>query len=210
LIESMWVFDDPWQSYSINHLSLDRTWYCGWEVDDADGPSIGHLADHGLVTRGVVVDVPAARGTEWADPAHPVTGNDIDAALGRTGVEFEPGDALLLYMGRDRWEAAGKRYEGTRSPWPVPGPGWSAARWMADHGVSILAWDFLDTNHPDEPQAPVHLLIWGIGLILIDNCELSAAATAARASGRITGQLVVAPVAVPGGTGCIVRPLLIT
>jgi kynurenine formamidase len=195
---------------SINHLALDRTWYCGWAVDDPDGPSIARLADHGLVTRGVVIDVPAVRGTDWADPAQPVSGDDIDAALARGGLTFEPGDALLLYMGRDRWEAAGKDYTGTRSAWPVPGPGWSAARWIADHGVSMLAWDFLDTNHPDEPQAPVHLLIWGIGLILIDNCELSAAAAAARASGRIAGQLVVAPVAIPGGTGAIVRPLWLT
>src|SRR4051812_18935658 len=131
---------------SINHIGLGGTWYCDWAVDDANGPTLVDLADHGLVTRGVLIDVPAVRGTDWADPARPVNGDDIDGALEHAGVTFEPGDALLLYMGRDRWETSGNDYVGTRSAWPVPGPGWSAARWIADHGVSMLAWDFLDTN----------------------------------------------------------------
>jgi kynurenine formamidase len=194
---------------SLNHISVDRTWYCGWDVEDTTGPSVAHLADHGLVTRGVLVDVPGMRGSEWADPEMPVTADELDAALERAGVRFEPGDALLLYMGRDRFEAAGHEMADLRSGQSMPGPGASAARWIADHDVSMLCWDFLDSSHPSEPAACVHLLIWGIGLILVDNCDLSAAAAAARRRGSVTGGLVVAPLAVPGGTGCLVRPLFI-
>jgi hypothetical protein len=43
----------------------------------------------------------------------------------------------------------------------------------------------------------------------VDNCHLAAAAEATQASGSITGSLVVAPLAIPGGTGCLVRPLFI-
>src|SRR3954470_7394958 len=35
---------------ALNHLAVDGTWYCGWGVDDPDGPSVTDLADHGLVT----------------------------------------------------------------------------------------------------------------------------------------------------------------
>ncbi len=194
---------------SINHISVERTWYCGWDVDDADGPSVAHLADHGLVTRGVLIDVPGLRGTPWADADAPVTADEIDAGLDRAGVRFEPGDALLLYMGRDRFEASGNELVDLRSGQSMPGPGASAARWIADHDVSLVCWDFLDSSHPSEPAACVHLLIWAIGLILVDNCDLSAAAGAVRESGSCTGTLVVAPLAVPGGTGCPVRPLFI-
>jgi kynurenine formamidase len=138
-----------------------------------------------------------------------VTADDIEAGLDRGGVRFEPGDALLLYMGRDRFEGAGHTYEDLRSGHSMPGPGWSAARWIVEHDVSLLCWDFLDSSHPSEPAASVHLLIWGIGLLLVDNCHLAAAAEATRASGSITGSLVVAPLAIPGGTGCLVRPLFI-
>jgi kynurenine formamidase len=194
---------------SINHISVERTWYCGWDVDDTDGPSVAHLADHGLVTRGVLIDVPSLRGTDWADPDVPVTAGDIDAGLEGAGVRFEPGDALLLYMGRDRFEAAGQEFRDLRAGESMPGAGGSAARWIADHDVSMVCWDFLDSSHPSEPAVPVHLLIWGIGLILVDNCDLSSAARAARDNGSATGTLVVAPLAVPGGTGCLVRPLFI-
>src|ERR1700737_177624 len=44
------------------------------------------------------------RGPEGADP--PVDGADIDAALLAAGLGCEPGDALCLDMGRDRFEAA--------------------------------------------------------------------------------------------------------
>jgi kynurenine formamidase len=194
---------------SINHISVDRTWYCGWDVEGTDGPSVAHLADHGLVTRGVLIDLPALRGADWVDPDSPVTAEDIEAGLAKGGVGFEPGDALILYMGRDRFEAAGHLYEDLRSGRSMPGPGWSAARWIVEHDVSLLCWDFLDSSHPSEPAASVHLLIWAVGLLLVDNCHLAAAAAATRASGAITGNLVVAPLAIPGGTGCLVRPLFI-
>jgi kynurenine formamidase len=195
---------------ALNHIGLDGRWYGGWSVDDPDSPTVVDLARHGLVTRGVVVDVPATRGTDWADASQPVTSDDIERALSSTGTEFLPGDALLLCMGRDRFEAAGNQLTGQRDAAVVPGVGRSAAEWIADHGVSALCWDFLDSNHPDEPFVCVHLLLWAIGLVLVDNCELSAAASWSRATGRATGALVLAPLAIPGGTGSLVHPLLLT
>jgi kynurenine formamidase len=195
---------------ALNHIGVDGTWYGEWSVDDRDAPSVLDLAHHGLVTRGVVVDVPAVRGAEWADARQPVTADDIERALSSSGTAFERGDALLLYMGRDRFEAAGNVLTGQRDPTVVPGVGRSAAEWIADNGVSILCWDFLDSNHPDEPFVCVHLLLWAIGLVLVDNCELSAAASWSRDAGRSTGALVVSPLAIPGGTGSLVHPLLLT
>ena len=62
---------------------------------------------------------------------------------------------------------------------------------------------------PSQPLAAIHLLIWGIGLLLVDNCSLSMAADALHEARRATGALVVAALAVPGGTGCTVNPLLL-
>jgi kynurenine formamidase len=195
---------------ALNHIGLGGTWHGGWPVDAPDGPSVVDLAEHGLVTRGVVVDVPDVRGADWADAQEPVSAVDIEDALARSGTTFASGDALLLYMGRDRFEAAGNVLTGQRDPTIVPGVGRSAAEWIADNGVSILCWDFLDSNHPGEPFVSVHLLLWAIGLVLVDNCELGAAARWSRDAGRSTGALVVAPPAIPGATGSIVHPLLIT
>lgn len=194
---------------ALNHMGRHRTWYGGWAIDDADGPSLADLVDAGLVTRGVFVDVPAVRGTEWVDPDEPVTGDDLDRALTASGVVFEPGDALLLCMGRDRWEAAGNVYATMGADPPTPGAGAGAAEWIADRGAAIVGWDFLDAGHPSQPPGAVHMLIWAIGLVLIDNCDFAAARVALAAAGKATGLLVVAPLRIPGATGCTVNPLLL-
>lgn len=195
---------------ALNHIALDGTWHGGWAVDDPAAPNVADLAAHGLVTRGVVVDVPSVRGEPWASADAPVSADDIERSLAATSTRFERGDALLLYMGRDRFEAEGNVLTDPREGIVMPGVGASAARWVIDNGVSILCWDFLDSNHPSQPFVCVHLLIWAAGLLLVDNCHLAGAAATARGTGRATGALVVAPLAVPGATGCLVDPLLLT
>jgi len=186
----------------LNHIGLDGTWYGGYASDDPAAPSVIEFARTGLFTRGVHLDISALRGTEWVDPDRPVTGDDLDGALDRAGVTFEPGDALLLDMGRDRYEAAGHQWSSTRNP----GIGADGARWIVDHGVSVLLWDFLDAFHPDEPLAPVHMLNWAIGLVLVDNCDHSRIRAALAAGGATCG-LVIAPLPIDGGTGNNVNPI---
>jgi kynurenine formamidase len=194
---------------ALNHLSVDSTWYGGWPIEDPDGPSLLDLVDHGLCTRAVFVDVAAVRGTPWAEADAPIADVDIDGALAAAGVELLPGDALLLCGGRDRWEAAGHRYLAELGEVSYPGLGRRGAEWVADHGVSLLCWDFADAVHPGEPLYGAHLLLWAIGQVLVDSCDFSRARAAFAAAGTITAALVVAPLRIAGATGCTVNPMLI-
>jgi kynurenine formamidase len=191
----------------FNHMGIDGTWYSGWPATTDAGLSVADFAESGLVTRGVLADIPALRGTDWVDPDAPVTDVDLDRALEVAGATIEPGDALLLYMGRDRFEAAGNVYpplDGNR-----PGLGLRGAGWLADHDVSVLAWDFLDANIPDVDPAPsVHMLMWAIGLVIVDSVDFSQVVPRMRTTGRSTAQFVVAPLKLPGATGVHVNPLL--
>jgi kynurenine formamidase len=155
----------------------------------------------------VHADISAVRGTDWVHADSPVTGADIDAALAQAGVTLEPGDALILDMGRDRFEAAGHLYGGQPPGTSRPGLGWDGARWIAEHHVSLLAWDFLDANHPDEPHITAHGLNWAIGLALVDNCNF--ATLRAVAGGRAEGALVFGVLPMPGATGCNVNPVVL-
>jgi kynurenine formamidase len=192
---------------ALNHQGSAGTWYSGWEIDGADGPSVLDWSAGGIVTRGVHADITALRGTDWADAGQPVSGAEIDAALARAGLVFERGDALLLDMGRDRAEAAGYVMTKAADPTPRPGLGLSGAEWIAGHGVSVLCWDFIDAIHPAEPWPSTHLLIWAIGLVIVDNCDFGALRAAAAPA---AGGLVLAPLPIPGGTGCLISPLLIS
>jgi len=190
----------------INHVGLDGTWYGGFPVDDPTAPSVAEFARTGIFTRGVHVDVPALRRTDWVDPDRPVAGADLEAALALAGVGFEPGDALLLDMGRDRFEASGHRLDwgSTLSP----GIGADGARWIADHGVSVVLWDFQDSFHPDDPRTAVHLLNWAIGLVLVDNCDF-ARLRAVPDRRSATCAVVIAPPPFVGATGANVNPIAV-
>jgi kynurenine formamidase len=192
---------------ALNHQGSGGTWYSGWDIEDAGGPAVGDWSETGIFTRAVHVDITALREVDWVDPHEPVTGADIDAALQRQGVAFMPGDALLLDMGRDRAEAAGHPMTAAADPADRPGLGMSGAQWIVEHDVSVLCWDFIDAVHPDEPWPSTHLLIWAIGLVIVDNCDFAALRAHQSPS---TGGLVIAPLPVPQGTGSAVNPLFIS
>jgi kynurenine formamidase len=195
---------------ALNHVGVGGTWYGGYAFDDPRSSSVADLAEVGLLARAILIDIPALRGTPWAAD-EPVTGAEIDAALAQAGVEFASGDALLLYLGRDRYEAAGHVYDmGAGSP----GVGESGVQWVAEHEVSILCWDFLDAPKTTTPVSTGHSLIWAIGLLLVDSCDFAAlnaslSTGGATSTASVAGALVLAPLALPGATGCNVNPLVL-
>jgi kynurenine formamidase len=200
---------------ALNHVSLDGNWYSQWEIEDDHGPSISDWAARGFFTRAVYLNVSAARQTDWVDASAPVTGQEMEDALRTAGISFSSGDALLLDMGRDRFEAAGHdliRQFGSPDDHKQPGVGVSGAEWIADHGVSALCWDFMDAIHPSEPGFAVHSLIWAIGQVLVDNCDFATLRSEFEAgAGAVarTTALVLAPLPIPRGTGSSINPLVI-
>lgn len=195
---------------ALNHVAVDDTYYGGRPVDANEQGSADVLAAGGLVTRAVYVDIPGLRGTGWAD--RPVDGADIDAALAGAGLTVEPGDALCLDMGRDRFEAATGHMLGGPETDDDAGGGLSSdgARWVAEHHVSILAWDMLDSREAKAAHASAHVLTWAIGLLLLDNCDFAALRDAHGRGTKVVGALVVSPVAVPGANGVNLNPLVLS
>jgi kynurenine formamidase len=194
---------------ALNHVAIDDTFYGGRPVADAFQGSVDVLAASGVVARAIYVDIPRLRGAEWATT--PVTGDDIDAALATAGIVFEPGDALIVDMGRDRFEAAtGRMLGGPESPDDAGGGlAESGARWVADHGVSVLAWDMLDSREAKAAHATAHIMGWAIGLPLVDNCDFAALRAELGETACIAGALVLAPLAVPGANGMNMNPLVL-
>jgi kynurenine formamidase len=195
-----------------NHYAVDGTFFPGVPVAEADRASVAAWAEQGVLARAVLLDVPAVRDVAWVDD-EPVSGDELEQALAAAGGDLEPGDAVLVYAGRDRFEAAGHTYrtvpETKAAGLGRPGLGRSAAEWVAERRVSLVCWDFLDAIHPDEPHGPVHLLVWAVGLGLVDNCDLGKARDALRAEGRHSAMLVLAPLLMPGATASLVSPLLV-
>lgn len=189
---------------ALNHTAVDGRWFDGTPTSEPCRSTMADLSRAGLVTRGIYVDVAGLRGEDWVADDRPPGGAELQLAIEDAGLRIEPGDALLVDMGRDRYEAAGHVMAT-----PVrPGLGQSAARWLSDLPIGALFWDFLDAKHPTEPSAAVHLLNWATGLVLVDNCDFAAF----RGSGRDpvrTCAVSVGPLAIAGASGVNVNPLVV-
>lgn len=164
---------------------------------------------NGIVTRGVLIDIPRLRGVPYLEPPTTVLPADVEAWEKKAGIKVGPGDAVILHTGR--WARRAKL-----GPWKSLGNAAGfhplMARWFHSRDVALVAGDGTAEAQTTPPVVqgvsaqiglqPLHtVLIAGQGIPLVDNVDADAlAATAARLN-RWEFMLMVAPLAVPGGTG---------
>ena len=167
--------------------------------------AITHWRD-GITTRGVLLDVPKFRGEPSVTIERPVHGGELEAIANAQGVSIEPGDALIVYSGREAWQAANPAWSGYRPP--SPGLHASCLPFVRDNDVAVLAWDLMDAA-PNEYGLTwtMHGAIFAYGVALVDNALLQPLAEACAEEGRYEFMLTFAPLPVPGGTGSPVNPI---
>lgn len=169
----------------------------------------------GVVTRGVLVDIPRLRGAAFVDDAHPVRDDELRAAVDAQGITLAPGDALVVYSGRDAWEVAHGRRYGSAPDRTVaagvakrPGLDASCIRFIREADCALLVWDMMDAlPSPIGLPWPVHSVLFLYGVGLIDNAALAALASACHEERRYEFMLVVAPLRLRGASGSPVNPL---
>ena len=165
---------------------------------------------NGVVTRGVLIDIPRLKRLSWLEPGTPVFVEDIEAWEKEARVRIGPGDAIFLRTGR--WARREKM-----GPWNVPqneaGYHASVAPWLKARGVAFLGSDSAGDVTPSLVEGislPVHTLaITAMGIDMLDNQDLEALAETAAKLSRWEFLLTVAPVPVAGGTGYPVNALAI-
>lgn len=167
----------------------------------------------GIATRGVLLDIPRLRGSEYVTPEAPVRGWELEAAAAAQGVALRPGDAVLVYAGRERFYAAHPELDmATR---PVPGLHADVCPVLKRSDAALLVWDMMDAQPCGYPlfeqQAmalPVHVFaIVYMGMPLLDNALLEPLARACIEEGRWEFLLTVNPLYVRRATGSPVNPV---
>lgn len=167
-------------------------------------------ARDGIVTRGVLIDAARYRGVDWLEPGDTVRVEEVEAILAAQGVSAEPGDALLLRTGFGR-----KRTEQGARVIPVEKAGWNAdcLPFFASHCTALVTSDGVNDTIPsgfESVRMPIHAVgVQAMGLWLIDNCNLEAAAATCAELGTWEFQFVVSAVPFAGTTGAPVNPLAI-
>jgi kynurenine formamidase len=167
-------------------------------------------AKNGIVTRGVLVDVPMIRDIDWLERGEGVMPEDILAAEERCGFRVEEGDVLLVRTG----QLHRRNVEG-----PVDRSAGSTACQAAclplfhERDIAMLGSD--TGNDVSPPQysrvaSPIHQVsIVAMGVWILDNANLEELAQACRQRNRWEFLLSIGPLALHNTTGSPVNPIVV-
>ena len=114
---------------------------------------------NGIVTRGVLVDIPRLRNLPYLEPGTPIYVEDLEAWEKKSGLKIASGDAVLVRTGR--WARREKL-----GPWNVgqsaAGLHASVAPWIKARGVALLGGDVASDVVPSMVEGvalPLHTLM---------------------------------------------------
>ena len=166
----------------------------------------------GVVTRGVLLDVPRALGVEWLELGYRITAEDIAKCLDAQSTVILPGDAVFIRTGKD----LAPTDEGERLGYGADscaGLDESCIPWLFDSSISILGSDGVNDAVPsryDSMPLPVHTVgITAMGLWLIDNADFELLAQRCSEVNEWSFMLALSVLQLKNTTGCPVTPMAI-
>ncbi|WP_030236398.1 MULTISPECIES: cyclase family protein [unclassified Streptomyces] len=164
-----------------------------------------------VVSRGVLLDVARARGTDRLDGGYAVTPEDLDAAEELAGTRVGAGDIVLVRTGQIRLCLAGDRHT---YAYPSPGLSIRTPEWFHARDVAAVADDTLTFEvFPPEVDGlwlPVHALhLVEMGMPQGQNWNLEELSTACGEAGRYAFLLAATPEPFTGATGAPVAPVAV-
>lgn len=168
---------------------------------------------HGIVGRGVLLDIPRLRGVKWLEPGEAVTAEEIQAAEKAQGVRLGEGDIFLFRTGHHR-----RRLE--LGPWNngYGGEGKAglhskAMLMLHERKVAAFLPDGDGETVPsnvDGVAYPIHALqICAMGMAASDSLQFEELVKVCEEERRWEFLLVAAPLRIPGGTGSLFNPIAI-
>ncbi|WP_157447500.1 cyclase family protein [Chthoniobacter flavus] len=195
---------------ALCHMSRHGQMYNGFARTEITKEGAAKLSVNGIkkgiITRGVLLDLPRSMGVDALRPGMPIYPADLDACLEKEGVKVLPGDAVLIRTGR--WK---RRDE--QGAWVGEFAGLHAAcgPWLRAHDVAVLGTDAAADVIPariEGESMPIHqLTLVAMGIWILDACDFEALAAQAEKSHRWEFMLTASPLAVPGATGSPINPV---
>lgn len=197
---------------ALCHLFYQGKMYNGFTQQEVSAKGASKLsviqAKNGIFTRGVLVDLPGLLGVDYLKGVQAVYPDQLEAWEKKAGVKISSGDALLIRTGRWARRAA-------QGPWNVEqnsaGLHASCLPWIKKRDISVLGSDLASDVMPSGVEGvrmPVHqVIIIAMGVPILDNCDLEELSKSCEKRKRWDFLLVVAPLAVDGGTGSPINPL---
>jgi len=231
-----WYFDDAFDDVypqassqwdALGHIGFrEDVFYNGASADDVRAGrrnTMEHWARRGIAGRGVLLDLRRADPNYDAASSHAFTVDDLERARTAAGIEYEPGDVLLLHTGflgeHRRRSAAHRQRQAVRAQLAAPGVEHTEAmaEYLWDARISAAVGDnpTVEVWPPDErreawPFGYLHYVLIGqLGLALGELWWLEDLAAACAARDRATFFLASAPTNAAGAVGSAANALAI-
>ncbi|HYL60403.1 MAG TPA: cyclase family protein [Candidatus Acidoferrales bacterium] len=200
---------------ALCHVFWQGKMYNGFKAEEVGSQGAKKCAidvtRNGIVSRGVLLDIPRLKKVEWMEPGAPIFPADLDAAEKAQHVHVEEGDVLMVRTGRAKMRKA----KGGWDPFRVGLPGLDASclPWLHERRIAILGCDAVSDVAPsgyDGLPLPVHVgTLVAMGIHLIDNADLDAVSEASARLDRADFMFSMAPLILIRGTASPVNPLAI-
>jgi Predicted metal-dependent hydrolase len=199
---------------ALSHVIYDGRLYNNRPADIVSDTGAAELsiavAADGIVGRGVLLDVPRARGVPWLEPGDYVTADDLAAAERDQQVQVGQGDLVFIRVGHrlrrfqlGPWDAADAR----------AGLHPAVMEYLADRKIALLGSDGTTTPRPARCRALTFPCMcsrsprWAC--YLIDYLDFSALAPLCAEFRQWSFLCVIAPLRLALATGSPVNPIAI-
>lgn len=168
---------------------------------------------HGIVGRGVLIDVPRYRGVKWLEPGEAVTREEIEAIEKSEGVRIKEGDIMVFRTGHHR-----RRLE--LGAWD-PGYTGQGRAGLDPYSLTLLHERKVSVFLPDGDgevvpsyvegiQYPIHpLQITAMGMACADSLQFEELAQVCEEEKRFEFMVVITPLRLPKGTGSPINPIAV-
>ncbi|MDE0827871.1 MAG: cyclase family protein [Vicinamibacterales bacterium] len=196
------------------HIFFDGKMWNGYDVEGLVTMEGGAAKNsimavkNGLVTRGVLYDIPRLKGVPYLEPGTRITVADLEAWEARTGVKVGSGDAFLIRWGRwARQDALGPFDTGAEAA----GLDNNVIPWLKQRDVAIAGWEtpgYMPQPEGDISRLALHnFALTILGIQVLGRADFQALATAAAEREQWEFMVTIAPLPIPNGTGSPVNPI---
>jgi kynurenine formamidase len=171
---------------------------------------------HGIVGRGVLLDLPRLYRERWLEPGHAVTADELLAAEKAQGVKLRSGDILVFRSGHHARRLA----LGAWNPGPASDGGSgraglhaTALKLLHEREVAVFLPDGDGETVPSNVEGvcyPIHALqLPAMGMVCADSLQFEELVPICEAEQRWEFMVVACPLRLPKGTGSLFNPIAI-
>ena len=174
--------------------------------------AIDVAASQGVISRGILLDIPKIKKVDWLENGTPISRADLEAAEKDHRVTVEEGDVLFVRTGRAKMRKSKGGWDAFKDG--LAGLDASCLPWLHERRIAVQGCDGVSDVSPSpygsEIIFPIHIgTLPMMGVHLIDNADLDPLAATCARLGRYEFLFTMGPLILEHGTASPVNPIAV-